>query len=111
MQYVISNDAGIAMTMHTTMSWIEDDDDDEHEDDDQDDNDDLTLHVYFQVHRQNSSLLFAAPCTGLSLLTLVEIPYTEARYTITRTNALLAACGAPIPTIMNSTTDKLCVMQ
>ena len=31
---VISNDGGIAMTMHTTMSWIEDDDDDEHEDDD-----------------------------------------------------------------------------
>ena len=34
MQYVISKDAGIAMTMHTTMSWIEDDDDEEHEDDD-----------------------------------------------------------------------------
>ena len=34
MQDVISKDAGVAMTMHTTMSWIEDDDDEEHEDDD-----------------------------------------------------------------------------
>ena len=62
MQDVISKDAGIAMTKHTTMSWVEDDDDDEHEDNDLDDNGDLVLHAYFQACRHSSSLLFATRC-------------------------------------------------
>ena len=60
MQHAVSKNAGIALTMPTTMSRVGDDDDDKHEDDDSDENHDIDVVVYFQARRQSSNLTIAA---------------------------------------------------